>query len=529
MSLTYDKIIFNINKLVLNSFNLNINNIELIGDSNLAISSKTIYGLIGENGIGKTTLLKAINNLVMSLDNSILKNYILYIEQEVILDERNIINYILDSNKKYLYYIEKLNHINNIINSDEFLNFNEDEINDLITTQTDINLLIESWNEGYEKHKIKNLLLKLGFSVDDYEKETRLFSGGWQMRISLARALYLEPNILLLDESSNFLDLEALISLIDYLNNIPSAVIVVSHNIGFLNDICDFILNIENKKLIQYKGNYNAFKKMYNNKILSQNKEWEKYTNTIKTMKHKGINKEKIQKYIENNHVNKPCKYSQPIIKFINPIQTEYNILCLDNISFGYNNTIILENISLGIGSNDRIVIVGKNGVGKSTLLKILAGELDPTYGSINIKCKIGYYSQDSILKLPLDLTPIEYLSHILPSNILPREQLGKIKIDAKFHNNKIETLSGGQKARLAIIELIHKNSQILLLDEITMHLDITTVDILLNALNNYTGSIIIVSHEIEFIKQLKTRILMIQEKKLIELNSYTDYCKIIL
>lgn len=299
MSLTYDKIIFNINKLVLNSFNLNINNIELIGDSNLAISSKTIYGLIGENGIGKTTLLKAINNLVMSLDNSILKNYILYIEQEVILDERNIINYILDSNKKYLYYIEKLNHINNIINSDEFLNFNEDEINDLITTQTDINLLIESWNEGYEKHKIKNLLLKLGFSVDDYEKETRLFSGGWQMRISLARALYLEPNILLLDESSNFLDLEALISLIDYLNNIPSAVIVVSHNIGFLNDICDFILNIENKKLIQYKGNYNAFKKMYNNKILSQNKEWEKYTNTIKTMKHKGINKEKFKNILK--------------------------------------------------------------------------------------------------------------------------------------------------------------------------------------------------------------------------------------
>ena len=413
--------------------------------------------------------------------------------------------------------------------------FDNDEIEHQKLAEAESEL--SSYNPELERVKVIQILNGLGFDEIMNNQSVNIFSGGWRMRISLARALYLEPDILLLDEPTNHLDLEAIIWFEKYIKSWKKILIVVSHNIGFLNEVCSHIINIENKKLCTYKGNYSRFKITYNKKLENQIKEYEKYKKTIEQMKKSGkYSKKDIDDYEKKHVLVKPDQYNNFSINFLEPLavrNSSSNYIRFENVSFGYSDKKIIDNVSFGLDSESRICLVGLNGSGKSTLIKLISGEIHQTEGEIIIKdgIRFGYYNQHFEQQLPFNKSPVEFLQDYIPDIQEVRKYLGTIKLEALAHNKKIGELSGGQKARVAIVKLIIERPHFLLFDEPTNHLDIETVEVLIESLKSYKGGILLITHESELINSLDTRIwYMNKDTKKIDYNieSFDDYCEII-
>jgi ATP-binding cassette subfamily F protein 1 len=536
VNFSYDRFTYTRETISINSFDMSVSNKQLFKDATLSMASKSIYGLIGKNGSGKSTLLRKLCEIKDTIKTSQYNINTLYVEQEINLDSRTPTNFILDSNYKQKKWEKDMENINQILESDDVSDIDYESLE---SRYQHLGQLLSMWNPEQEEIKVRKILLGLGFSDSDLEKESQYFSGGWQMRISLARALYLEPELLLLDEPTNHLDLEAIIWLSEYLCNWKNTVIVVSHNIGFLNEVCDYILNIEDKKLIQYKGNYSTFKNTQEARLKEAETLWLNYEKKLKELK-KNAEKNKLQEFITKNEVPKPQKVQQFYINFQAPYKLNSNAISLNKVSFGYDN-IILDEVSLGFNMDSRIVLVGPNGSGKSTIIKLMMGEIKPLSGEVirNSAFRIGYYNQHFENHLPINQTPVEYLTSILPNNLVKdnkeqtvRNYLGQLKLEPSAHHKLISELSGGQKARIAIIKLIFLQPHCIILDEPTNHLDIDTVNALIEGLVNYEGGIMVITHEPELIERLDGKIWMMDpEIKNInrKIENYEEYCKYIL
>jgi ATP-binding cassette, subfamily F, member 1 len=539
----YENFTYTHNSLSLKNFSLSINSKSLFEDTSLVLSYGQRYGLIGKNGYGKSSLLKNL-----CLDNE--KIRVLYVEQELILDNRTPVQYILDSNIKLKYYQDRVNLLYEQLENDQEV---FDELQEAETN-------LASFNPDKEEALIKRILHGLGFDSEMLEKETNLFSGGWQMRISLARSLYLEPDLLLLDEPTNHLDLEAIIWLSDYLQNWKKIAIIVSHNIGFLNNTCSYILNIENKKLVSYKGNYYKFKSALKTKLAEIKKDYDNYEKKLKDIKKKGLTKKQLEEFIKKNQKPRPEKDYLVNMEFFSTKKFSSNIVRCENVSFSYGKSTtfspktqdlvkfngdnkILDDVSFGLSMDSRVTLVGLNGSGKSTIIKLIMGQINPDSGYVNIRdgVRVGYYSQHFDQHLPFDKTPIEFLTDLYPNEELEenklkeeiiRGYLGKINLESSAHTKLISELSGGQKARVAFVKLIFEKPHILLLDEPTNHLDIETVEALIDCLETFDGGIMLITHEPEMIERLSSQIwyLDMNKKKIdFRINSYDEYCNLVL
>lgn len=525
----YENFTYSINSVSLTNFNLSINSKSLFENSSLVLSYGQRYGLIGKNGYGKSSLLKQLKHVCT--DD---KLRILYVEQELILDERTPLQFILDSNIKMTYYQNQIKILTDEIDKDtsEYNQELQEKLNELENE-------LLSYNPEKEEALIKKILYGLGFNNEMIEKSSDIFSGGWQMRISLARSLYLEPELLLLDEPTNHLDLEAIIWLSDYLSRWKNTVIIVSHNIGFLNDTCTYILNIENKKIESYKGNYYKFKSAFNKKIAEQTKKYEQYEKKLKDTKCKGLTKNQLNDFITKHKVERPEKSYNIRISFLPTKKYTTNIINFENVSFSYGKNQILDNVTFGLSMESKVTLVGLNGSGKSTIIKLIMNEIQPESGYINIKdgIRVGYYNQHFEQQLPFNKTPIEFLYDFAPNEgnnkyEVIRSYLGKINLEAQAHNKLIGELSGGQKARVAFVKLIFDSPHMLLLDEPTNHLDIETVEALIDCLEVYEGGILLITHEPELINRLSSQIwLLDSDKKKVnfKIDSYDSYCDLLL
>lgn len=523
------------------NFSISAKGNDLFTNANLLIAHGRRYGLVGPNGHGKTTLLRHIASRAFAIPPNI---DILYCEQEVIAEEGSAVEVVLKADTKRTSLLDELKKL--------------EESPEASTVPGQ-----ERMNEIYEELKAigadsaepraRRILAGLGFSVAMQNRPTNSFSGGWRMRVSLARALYVEPTLLLLDEPTNHLDLNAVIWLDNYLQGWKKTLLIVSHDQSFLDNVCSDIIHLDQHKLHYYKGNYSMFKKMYVQKRKEMIKEYEKQEKRLKELKSHGTSKKaaekkqkealtrkqeknrtKVQKQEDDNApielLQKPREY---IVKFSfpEPPPLQPPILGLHNVTFAYSGQKpLFVNCEFGIDLSSRVAIVGPNGVGKSTFLKLLTGDLTPLSGEVkrNHRLHIGRFDQHSGEHLTAEETPSEYLMRLFD---LPyekaRKQLGTFGLSSHAHTIKMKDLSGGQKARVALAELCLNAPDVVILDEPTNNLDIESIDALADAINEFAGGVIIVSHDERLIRDTECTLWVIEDQTINEVDGdFDDYRK---
>ena len=478
---------------------------DLFRDASLMIAAGRRYGLVGPNGHGKTTLLRHIGSRALQIPPNI---DVLYCEQEVVADEKTALETVLLADEKRT----------NLLNQKDALEAEQEKGKDVTERLNEVYDELRAIGSDQAEPKARRLLAGLGFSREMQERATNKFSGGWRMRVSLARALFIEPTLLMLDEPTNHLDLNAVIWLDNYLQNWKKTLLIVSHDQSFLDNVCTDVIHLDQCKLWYYKGNYSMFKKMVVQKTRERMKEYEKQERRLKELKQSGQSKKKAEaktkealtrKQMKNQSkmqknddeqgptelLEKPKEY---LVKFRFPETSTLQppILGLYNASFNYpDQPPLFKDVEFGIDMDSRIAIVGPNGVGKSTFLKLLMGDLEATKGEArkNARLKIGRFDQHSGEHLTADESPTEYLMRLFNLPVeKARKQLGSFGLQSHAHTIKMKDLSGGQKSRVALAELTLSAPDVVILDEPTNNLDIESIDALAEAIGEYEGMQII-------------------------------------
>ncbi|XP_063590770.1 ATP-binding cassette sub-family F member 1-like [Penaeus indicus] len=525
----------------IDSFNISAKGKPLFTNASLLIANGRRYGLVGPNGHGKTTLLRHIQSRVLSIPPNI---DVLYCEQEVIADDTPAIDVVLQADKKRLDLLK----LRDQLEADAMKGKNVDT-QDLEEVYSELKAI----DADKAEPKARRILAGLGFTREMQGRPTKNFSGGWRMRVSLARALFIEPTLLMLDEPTNHLDLNAVIWLDNYLQGWKKTLLVVSHDQSFLDNVCTDIIHLDQCKLHYYKGNYSMFKKMLVQKRREQLKAYEKQEKRIKEMKSSGATKKQAEKKSkealtrkqEKNRakskknddedgptelLEKPQEYIVKF-KFPEPPPLQPPILGLYNVSFWYpGHKPLFKEVDFGIDMDSRVAIVGPNGVGKSTFLKLLVNDLTPLEGEVrkNHRLKIGRYDQHSGEHLTAEESPSEYLMRLFNLQYeKARKALGTFGLASHAHTIKNKDLSGGQKARVALAELCLSSPDVLILDEPTNNLDIESIDALAEAISEFQGGVIIVSHDERLIRDTDCTLWVIEEQTINEIDGgFDDYRK---
>lgn len=503
------------------NISIKVPNKTLLENTDLIISNKRRYGIIGNNGIGKSTLLKHINRRIIPVPIDI---DIFYVEQEVPSSANSVFNEVIRSN------VDRENIMNEFLNLDNIISDNDVISDDIMSRYTVLQEIIKDNNYYRDESTVRKILYGLGFSLEDQEKPLSDYSGGWRMRISLAKALYIRPTLLLLDEPTNHLDLNAVIWLTDYLSKWDKTLLIVSHDRNFLNKVCTDIICIEQMRLKYFRGNYDSYIKTYTSDMIHTKKEWDKVQKKVREMKNKATPKKIVKEYLDDNIHKRPIEEYKVKINFADTKRLRDPVLIMESVSFGYSpDKILFEDINFRLDNDDKIIIVGNNGTGKTTIMKLLSGTLKPIKGIISIdkNVRIGYYNQHSSDILKDNMTPIEFI-HQIDENLSVseiRKYLGMFGLPGKLHHKKMKILSGGQKARVLFAMLRVQVPHILLLDEPTNHLDIKTVDTLIDAINNFNGPVIIITHNIDMIEKIDCYVYELADGKFenIYFEDYTD------
>ena len=393
----------------------------LLVDTKLKISDQQKYGLMGTNGSGKSTLLHQIATRTIKFPNRI---DLFYVEQEIMADDdKTVFDAVISSNATREKLCKRRKELEQLMEED----YDEDLIEEYEKIETEW----ETNEADKDIATVRKILAGLGFSQTEQNQPTSSFSGGWRMRISLARALYLKPTLLLLDEPTNHLDLNAVIWLTNYLKKWPNTLLVVSHNKHFLDQICTNIIHLREKKLFYYTGNYTSYKKAIRQENTEHENKWKKVMQNVKEMQKASTPKKEIQAFIDKQGVTQPSRPYTVKINLERNSTLNEKLVEFNEASFRYGSEtkLIVDSLNFGIDYDTKIAIVGQNGVGKSTLIKLIAGKLLPTnvnnaHNFIpsdvikhNVRLRIGYYHQHSSELLPLDKTPVDYLCS-LDSNL---------------------------------------------------------------------------------------------------------------
>ena len=505
---------------------------RILSDISFNLSEKSRVALMGANGCGKSTLLKAISGNMEAESMSIALSKgarISYLPQSDIVPEGKSVydaaEHGYDRFMPALNALKKLEGMEaNLKNAEMIASLHEE--------------LAEG---GYydRKSRIEQVLLGLGFEMRDMERPVEDFSGGYQMRIALARVLLEASDFLLLDEPTNYLDIDALTYLEGFIKCYGGGVVLVSHDQDFIDSTCTEIFSLDHGKLKAYKGNYESYirqieeeKAEREKSYLRQKEEIERTEAFIERFRYKATKAKQVQsrikalekiEEIELDESSKKVSFSFPEAP-----RSGDDTLIIEHLSKAYGDNVIYDDFSMIINRGERVAITGRNGSGKSTLLRMIAGA-DKDYDGIiryGSNVLIGYYAQDSSESINAENTVLEEIESIADTRDIPRvrNMLGAFLFSGDDVKKKCSVLSGGEKSRLALLKILMHPANLLILDEPTNHLDIGTKEILLDAVSRFDGTVIFVSHDKHFISHLATRILYLNGKEREEYIGNWDY-----
>ncbi|SEP65146.1 ABC-F family ATP-binding cassette domain-containing protein [Nitrosomonas ureae] len=487
--------------------------IPLLENCNLQIFSNQRVGLVGKNGSGKSTLFRLIRG-VLKPDSGEVSfqsgKTVAFVEQEIIDSDQSAISFVLDGDVE-LCQLEKI----------------------LAQVEHDA-----AWFEAQQRYetiggysarsRAAQLLNGLGFANAILEKPVSHFSGGWRMRLNLARALMHRADLLLLDEPTNHLDLEAILWLEQYLARYPGSVIVVSHDREFLNACVQRIAHINNRKIDSYSGNYDDFERaraehlaQHAQAFQQQQKQIAHMEDFVRRFRAKATKAKQAQSrikaldrlarlapvHIEDGHFG---------LQIEAPERSPDVLLRIKDMSFGYGDQQLFQHVNLVLQAGSRIALLGPNGAGKSTLIKLMTGEINPTSGFIEQAPNIGmgYFAQHQLENLDSESTPLQHMKRLDPAQteLSLRNFLGRFGLGGEHEDRPVATFSGGEKSRLALAMLAWQKPHFLLLDEPTNHLDLDMRDALTLALEAYTGAVVLVSHDRSLVRAVADELWLVAD-----------------
>eukprot|EP00092_Neocalanus_flemingeri_P019270 GFUD01020874.1.p1 GENE.GFUD01020874.1~~GFUD01020874.1.p1 ORF type:complete len:642 (+),score=175.33 GFUD01020874.1:119-2044(+) len=521
----------------IDNFSVTFYGSELLQDTKLELSVGNRYGLMGVNGCGKSTLLACLGNKEVPIQDHI---DIYYLAREIPASEKTALEAVMEADEERC----KLEQL-----AEELATQEDDESQEFLMQVYE---RLDDIGADTAEARAAHLLMGLQFDATMQKKKCKDFSGGWRMRIALARALFLKPHLLLLDEPTNHLDLEACVWLEEELKLYKNILVIVSHSQDFLNGVCNNIMHMDIRKLKVYGGNYDTFMKTRMELVEAQMKQYNWEQEQIAHMKNyiarfghgsaklarQAQSKEKtLAKMVADGLTEKVTSDRTVSFCFYSCGKIPPPVIMVQNVSFRYNDETpyIYKNLEFGMDLDTRLALVGPNGAGKSTLLKLISGELFPTEGMVrrHNHLKLGRYHQHMHELLDMDLSPLDYMMKSFPTlkdRDEMRKVIGRYGISGKAQTAPIKQLSDGQKCRVVFAWLSWNIPHMLLLDEPTNHLDMETIDALAEAINGYEGGVVLVSHDFRLIDQVADAIWICEKQKVTkwegDILSYKNHLK---
>ncbi|MCT8823149.1 ABC transporter ATP-binding protein [Glaesserella parasuis] len=502
----------------------------LLEQANATIHTGQKVGLIGKNGCGKSSLFALLKNELQAEggDASYPKNWsIAWVNQETPALDISALDYVIQGDREYTQLTAQLEQANL-----------ENNGNLIATLHAQLDT-IDAWTI---QSRASTLLNGLGFSTEQLQLPVKSFSGGWRMRLNLAQALICRSDLLLLDEPTNHLDLDAVIWLERWLSNYHGTLLLISHDRDFLDPIIDRVLHIEQQKLFDYTGNYSAFEIQRATKLTQQNAAYQqqqqkiahlqKFIDRFKAKATKAKQAQSRVKALEKMELIAPAYADSPFsFEFREPLSLPNPLLMMEKVSAGYGERTVLQSVKLNLVPGSRIGLLGRNGAGKSTLIKLLAGEIQAQSGHTQLAkgVQLGYFAQHQLDTLRADESALWHLARLAPEKT--EQELRNYLGGFAFHGDKVKqtvsSFSGGEKARLVLALIVWQRPNLLLLDEPTNHLDLDMRQALTEALTQYEGSLVIVSHDRHLLRSTVNEFYLVHDGKVEEFNGdLEDYQK---
>lgn len=511
--------------LILNPINVHIGPHILIENASLKLTPGNRYGLVGRNGLGKTTLMKYIgSNLISGMPDDLL---IIHVQQEAPISERTVLQSVLDVDLERTELLQRQSELLSEKNEDD------DAHNELFQ----IEKRLQAIGAEDAESRAAMLLTALGFSKEQLNQPLSLMSGGFRMRVSLAQALYISPDVLLLDEPTGHLDAPSVCWLEEYLTKScgDQILLVVSHDRVFLDNVCTHIIHLKDKKLVTYKGNWTSFNEQFKTKVANLESKAEAQKRDIDHkmdfVRRLGV-KAKTAAIAQARLKNIAKKEKIELIELDDEVKFEFKsksqaaqekIIILEDVTFGYvPEKNIFENLNFTLERDSKIVVIGENGTGKSTFINLLIGKLKPDKGFYQMvsNLRVAHFSQHHVDQLDYKSTPLQFMLDQYKSQYQVQEirgLLGKFGLTSDQILQPIQSLSGGQKTRIVLAYCAMMNPHLFLLDEVTNNLDMDSIEALGKALKEFNGAIVAVTHDQAFANMIAKQIFICKDKTITE------------